>query len=83
MIKISANKKEIVVTDYFMKVLSKNKQAKEVIDSFSYSHRKEYVQRMTEAKTEPTGKKRMAEALAMIAEGNGRYWKYQKNKISS
>ena len=66
-----------------MKVLGKNKQAKEVIDSFSFSNRKEYVKRITEAKTEVTGKKRMAEALAMIAEGKGRYWKYQKNKISS
>ena len=43
-----------------MKVFGKNKQAKEFIDSFSYSHRKEYVQRITEAKTEVTGKKRMA-----------------------
>ena len=49
----------------------------------SYFHRKEYVPRITEGKTEATGKKRMAEALAMIAEGKGRYWKYQKNKISS
>ena len=44
----------------------------------SYFHRKEYVPWITEAKTEATGKKRMAEALAMIAEGKRKHWKYQK-----
>lgn len=75
---VSAEKKEIVIPDYFLKALSKNKKAKDVFEGFSYSHRKEYVQWITEAKTDVTKEKRMAEAVKMIAEGKGRNWKYQK-----
>ncbi len=75
---ISAEKKEVIVPDYFTKALEKNKKAKEVFGGFSYSHRKEYVEWITEAKTEATRDKRMAQAIEMIAEGKGRHWKYQK-----
>ena len=70
-------KKELVVPDYFVKALSKNKKAKQVFDNFAYSHRKEYLQWITEAKTEDTRNKRMATALEWIAEGKGRNWKYE------
>lgn len=71
-------KQEVTVPDYFKKALAKNKKAKEVFDKFAYSHRKEYVNWITEAKTEATREKRMASAIEMIAEGKGRHWKYQK-----
>ena len=71
-----AEKKELVVPDYFTKALSKNKKAKQVFDNFAYSHRKEYLQWITEAKTEETRNKRMATALEWRAEGKGRNWKY-------
>jgi uncharacterized protein YdeI (YjbR/CyaY-like superfamily) len=71
-------KKEIVVPDYFEKALAKNKKAKTVFDAFAYSHRKEYLQWITEAKTEETRNKRMATALEWIAEGKGRNWKYER-----
>ncbi|MEO7266129.1 MAG: YdeI/OmpD-associated family protein, partial [Ferruginibacter sp.] len=44
----------------------------------AYSHKKEYLQWITEAKTEDTRNKRMATAIEWIAEGKGRNWKYQK-----
>ena len=75
---VSAEKKEIVVPEYFLKALAKYKKAKEVFEGFAYSHRKEYVQWITEAKTDTTREKRIAEAIGMIAEGKGRNWKYQK-----
>lgn len=71
-------KKELVVPDYFTKALSKNKKAKQVFDNFAYSHRKEYLQWITEAKTEETRNKRMATAVEWIAEGKGRNWKYER-----
>ena len=58
--------------------LNKNKKAKQVFDNFAYSHRKEYLQWITEAKTEETRNKRMATALEWIAEGKGRNWKYER-----
>jgi uncharacterized protein YdeI (YjbR/CyaY-like superfamily) len=81
-IKLPAKKKtakeDVIVPDYFSKLLSKNKNAQKVFNEFSPSHRREYVEWITEAKTEPTREKRMATALEWIAEGKGRHWKYQK-----
>jgi uncharacterized protein YdeI (YjbR/CyaY-like superfamily) len=71
-------KKELVVPDYFIKALSKNKKAKQVFESFAYSHKKEYLQWIAEAKTEETRNKRMANALEWMAEGKSRLWKYEK-----
>ena len=71
-------KKELTVPDYFTKALAKNKKAKLVFENFAYSHKKEYLQWITEAKTEETRNKRMTAALELIAEGKGRNWKYEK-----
>lgn len=71
-------KKELVIPDYFTKALGKNKKAKQVFDNFAYSHKKEYMQWVTEAKTEETRNRRMATALEWIAEGKGRNWKYMQ-----
>jgi len=75
--KKAADKKETVAPEYFIKALAKNKKAKQVFENFAPSHRKEYLQWITEAKTEETRSKRMATALEWIAEGKGRNWKYQ------
>ena len=72
-----AEKKELVVPGYFTKAIAKNKKAKQVFDAFAYSHKKEYVQWITEAKTEETRSKRMAAAIEMMSEGKSRNWKYK------
>ncbi len=72
-------KKELTVPDYFIKALTKNKKAKQVFENFAYAHQKEYLEWITEAKTEETRNKRMATAIAWITEGKGRNWKYEKN----
>ena len=74
----TTEKKELIVPDYFIKAISKNKKAKQIFDAFAYSHKKEYVQWITEAKTEETRNKRMASAIEMMAEGKSRNWKYAK-----
>ena len=71
-------KKELVVPAYFTVALKKNKKAQATFDHFSYSHKKEYVEWITEAKTEETRERRMATALEWIAEGKSRNWKYEK-----
>ena len=73
-----ADKKELVVPEYFLKALAKNKKAKQVFENFAYSHKKEYVMWITEAKTEETRNKRMETALEWLAEGKSRLWKYEK-----
>ncbi|MBA3649730.1 MAG: YdeI/OmpD-associated family protein [Chitinophagales bacterium] len=72
-----AEKKELVVPDYFIAFLKKNKKAYQVFENFPYSHKKEYVQWIEEAKTEPTRIKRIETAMEWIAEGRGRNWKYE------
>ena len=58
--------------------IKENKKANTVFEDFAYSLKKEYVEWITEAKTESTREKRMDQALEMIAEGKSRNWKYQK-----
>lgn len=67
---------ELKVPDYFLKALKKNKKATKNFESFSYSHKKEYVEWITEAKTETTRGRRIATAVEWIAEGKQRMWKY-------
>ena len=74
----TTDKKEMVVPDYFIKALSKNKKAKQTFESFAYSHKKEYLQWIAEAKTEETRNKRIAAAIEMMSEGKSRNWKYAK-----
>ncbi len=69
---------ELIVPDYFLSALKRNKKAQTVFDSFPSSHKREYVQWITEAKTEETRDRRMATAIEWIAEGKGRNWKYAK-----
>ncbi len=76
-VKLAATK-ELTVPDYFKKALSKNKKAKTVFNNFAYSHKKEYLQWITEAKTEETRDKRVATALAWLTEGQSRNWKYER-----
>ena len=70
-------KKDLVVPDELTKVLSKNKKAKTVFDNFSYSQKKEYVEWIADAKTEPTRNKRLATTVEWLSEGKRRNWKYE------
>jgi uncharacterized protein YdeI (YjbR/CyaY-like superfamily) len=70
-------KKELIVPDYFMAALKKNKKALESFENFSYSHKREYVEWITEAKREETRTKRMETALEWLAKGKARHWKYE------
>ena len=72
------DKKELVVPEYFLKALKKNKKANETFKNFTYGKQKDYVEWITEAKTEETRNKRMATALEWLAEGKARNWKYEK-----
>jgi len=62
----------------FKKALSNNATAKMVFEEFTYSKKKDYVEWITEAKTEATRSKRITTAIQWIAEGKGRNWKYER-----
>ena len=71
-------KKALPVPAYLSAALKKNKRALLAFEAFSPSHRREYVEWITEAKTEETRNKRMATAIEWISEGRSRNWKYAK-----
>lgn len=70
-------KQQLEIPDYFMAALSNNKKARTTFENFSYSHKREYVEWLTEAKSEATRQKRL-ETLEWLAEGKIRNWKYVK-----
>lgn len=74
----TTEKKELLLPDYFTKAIQKNKKALQLFTAFSYSHKKEYIEWITDAKTEETRNKRIAATLEMITEGKSLNWKYKK-----
>jgi len=70
-------RKELVVPEDLTAALNKIKKAGATFERFSYSHRNEYIQWISEAKTEATRTKRLKTALVSMAEGKSRNWKYE------
>lgn len=64
------------VPDDLMDALRKNAQALATFEGFSYSNKKEYVEWLTEAKSDATRKRRLDQAVEWMAEGKVRNWKY-------
>ena len=71
-------KPEIEVPPYLRTALTKNKKAKAAFEAFSPSHRREYVEWITEAKTDATRDKRLTTAIEWMSEGKSRNWKYER-----
>ena len=58
--------------------LKRNKKAQAAFESFPPSHRREYIEWVTEARTDATRQRRLDTAVGWIAEGRDRNWKYQR-----
>ena len=71
-------KKELAVPADVAAALKKNRKAAATFDGLSPSHRREYVEWITEAKTDETRARRLETALEWMAEGKSRNWKYVK-----
>jgi uncharacterized protein YdeI (YjbR/CyaY-like superfamily) len=77
--KPSGKPKEVVAPAAFAARLAAHPSAKAIFEAKSASFQKEYNLWIGEAKTDATRDKRIDEALAWIAEGKGRFWKYAKS----
>ena len=71
-----APKAPVVVPADLTAALKKNRQARTTFDAFSPSHRREYVEWVTDAKTDATRARRLAQTVEWLAEGKLRNWKY-------
>lgn len=76
--KVSKERKELVVPEVLTGALAKNKKAAATFESFPYSCKKEYIEWITEAKTDATRDKRLATTIEWLSEGRRRNWKYEK-----
>lgn len=76
--KAAPGSKPVETPDYFLEALSKNPTAQQVFENQSPSFRRNYIVWLESAKTETTRQQRIDEALSWIAEGKGRFWKYEK-----
>ena len=74
----SAPKKPLPVPADLAAGLLKNRKARATFEGFAPSHRREYIEWITEAKREETRARRLATTLEWLAEGKSRNWKYEK-----
>jgi uncharacterized protein YdeI (YjbR/CyaY-like superfamily) len=75
--KETAPKAPIEMPADFADVLAANPKASEAYNKFSPSHKREYLEWITEAKTDATRQKRMETAVEWMTEGKSRHWKYK------
>ena len=68
----------IVVPADLAAALKKNPNARAAFEAFSPSHKREYLEWITEAKAEETRARRLAQAILWMAEGKSRNWKYER-----
>ena len=74
----SATPKPVVVPAVLRSALQKNKKAKIGFDAFPPSHKREYIEWITEAKTDATRDRRLEQAITWMADGKSRNWKYER-----
>ena len=73
-----ARRKPLPVPSYLTAVLKKNPAARETFETLSPSHRREYIQWLTEAKRDDTRKRRLTTAVQWLTEGKPQNWRYIK-----
>jgi uncharacterized protein YdeI (YjbR/CyaY-like superfamily) len=71
-----ARKQPLATPPDLAAALKKNRKAAATFEAFPPSHRREYVEWITEAKREETRQRRLEQAVEWMAEGKHRNWKY-------
>ena len=74
--RVTKPKKALDEPDYFLAAIKENKKALATYERFSPSHKREYIEWITDAKGEDTRARRIKQALEWMAEGKARNWKY-------
>jgi uncharacterized protein YdeI (YjbR/CyaY-like superfamily) len=77
-VRVTKPKAALAIPDLLIAALKRNKAAKATFDAFNPSNKRDYVEWLTEAKTDATREKRLDQAIEWMAEGKARHWKYQK-----
>ena len=72
-----APKKPLKAPPDMLAAIKRNKKAQATFGAFSPSAQREYIEWITEAKTDVTRERRLETAVQWMAEGKGRNWKYE------
>ena len=72
----SPAKQKVSVLPDLKGALQKNVKARKTFENFSYSHKKEYVDWIADAKRDETRKRRLQTTIEWLAEGKPQNWKY-------
>jgi len=72
----AGKKADVAVPDDLAAALKRSAKARRAFESFSPSHKREYVEWITEAKRDATRARRIAQAIDWLAEGKARNWKH-------
>lgn len=76
--RVRTEKAPLAMPPHFASALKKNKKALANFEKFSPSHKREYLEWITEAKQDATRERRIATAIEWIDEGKSRNWKYER-----
>jgi uncharacterized protein YdeI (YjbR/CyaY-like superfamily) len=76
----AVSNKKVKVPEYFLNQLKKKKKAFTTFNNFSPSHKREYIEWITESKSDETKNRRMEKAIEWLSEGKPRNWKYIKSQ---
>ncbi len=71
-------KQPATTPSYMLAAIKKNKKAHAAYEEFSPSCKREYIEWIAEAKTDATRNRRLDTAVAWMAEGKRRNWKYAR-----
>jgi uncharacterized protein YdeI (YjbR/CyaY-like superfamily) len=74
----SEPRKPLPIPDDLLVALKTNVKARQTFEKFSPSHKREYIEWITEAKREETRQRRVETTLEWLSEGKSRNWKYEK-----
>jgi len=69
-VELDTEERVIEIPKDLMKELKKDKEAKTFFDKLSYTHKKEYVKWIEEAKKEETRQRRVVKTVEMLKKGN-------------
>lgn len=76
----AASKSPVRVPADLARALEKNKKAHEVFAAFSPSHKREYIEYITEAKRLPTRERRIGKTIELLGKGKSLNDKYESKK---
>lgn len=75
--KKAAPRKPLPIPKDLAAALGRDAKARATFDAFAPSHRRDYIEWITEARTETTRERRLATTLEWLAEGKRRNWRYE------